>query len=267
MEPGDIQQSYLRNLVGDISGWSDPQEKLAKAFTQHDFVLYNQTILRLAPGGDARSHSEIFVRLRAEEQNLIAPGTFLPILEHYKFGPRLDRYVVRGVLVWYCTRGRTTDSVLHVNLCAETLTDVDFPAFVGAELKTTGLSGECICFEIPDVNTLDEQGTLSIVQKLKALGCQMAVGSLERQDVLFQPIRHLVPDFVKIGGRLIRDFPHDAIAAAKVRAAIRAFREFGIQTIAQHVEDTATLELLKSMGTDYAQGYGILRPGPLESSK
>ncbi len=266
MEAEEIQQSYLRNLIGGISGWSDPQDKLNRAFAQHDFVLYSQTILRLAPGGDERSHSEIFVRLRAEEQNLVAPGSFMPILEHYNFGPKLDRYVVRNVLVWSRTHARTADAVWHINLCGKTLADTEFPRFVGNELKATGLAGDCICFELPDVDALNEQETLDVVQRLKALECRVAVGSLERQDVLFHTIRHLVPDFVKIGGRLVREMQSDEIAAAKITAAIRAFREFGIQTIVQHIEDTPTLEMLKRLGADYGQGYGILKPGPLNSA-
>lgn len=264
MEPREIQQSYLRNLVGDLTGWSKPREKLARAFTQNEFILYSQTILKLEPGADDRSHIEIFVRLREEEENLTPPGTFLPILEHYNFGPRLDRYVVRKVLVWYCTHRPQPDSVIHVNLCGGTLADPDFPAFVNTELKTTGVSGDCICFEIPDVDALNKQGTLNIVKKLKAVDCRIALGSLERENILFRPIKNLAPDFVKLPGRLIRDLLNDRMIAAKVRAAIKACQQFRIQTIAQHVEDTPTLELLKTMGADFAQGYGISKPGPLE---
>ncbi len=267
MEAGEIEQSYLRNFISDITGWSQPQEKLAHAFAQNDFILFSQSILKLAPGGDDRSHIEIFVRLREEEENLTPPGTFLPILEHYDLGPRLDRYVLRNVLVWYCTQGRKSDSVMHINLCGGTLADPEFPAFVVTELKTTGVSGDRICFEIPDVDTLHDQSTIAFVQKLKAVDCRIAVGSMERENILFQPIKQLAPDFVKIGGRLIRELANDRMTSAKVRAATRACREFGIQTIAQQVENKLTLELLKNLGADYAQGYGILEPGPLEGAR
>ena len=262
----EIQQSYLRNFISDITGWSKPEQKLAKAFSQNEFILFGQPIMRLADGGDRRSHLEIFVRLREEEQNLTPPGTFLPILEHYNFGPRLDRYVLHKALEWYERPGRNGDSVMHINLCVGTLNDGDFPVFVDSELKSMARAGDCVCFEIPDVDTLNTEGTLGFVQRLKAAGCRIAIGTVERETILFQPIRHLAPDFVKIGGRLIREAASDRMTAAKVRAAIRACREFGIQTIAQYVEDSPTLELMKRLGADYAQGYGIVKPGPLDAA-
>ena len=262
----EIQQSYLRNFISDLTGWSKPEQKLAKAFSQNEFILYGQPILRLGSGGDKRSHFEIFVRLLEEEQNLTPPGTFLPILEHYNFGPRLDRYVLHKALVWQQAPGRAAEPVMHMNLCAGTLTDADFPVFVDTEIAASGLGGDCVCFEIPDVDTLTSESTLVFVQALRALGCRIALGTVERETILFQPIRHLEPDFVKIGGRLIRDAVNDRMTAAKVRAAIRACREFGIQTVAQYVEDSSTLELMRRLGADYAQGYGITKPGPLDGA-
>lgn len=267
VESGEVQQSYLRNFVSDITGWSNPEAKLAHAFAQDHFILYSQTILKLAPGGDNRSHIEIFVRLQEEEQNLTPPGTFLPILEHYNFGPRLDRHVLHKTLVWYCTHRGKSESVIHINLCGGTLADKDFPAFVHNELSTNGLSGgECICFEIPDVDTLNDPGTLDFVKELKAADCRIAVGSMERENIPFKAIKYLEPDYVKIGGPLIRELVRDKMAAAKVRAAIKACREFKIQTVAQYVEDAPTLALLQRIEADYAQGYGISKPGPLRGS-
>lgn len=264
-EADEVQQSYLRNFISDITGWSQPEAKLAHAFAHDHFILFYQTILKLAPGGDNRSHIEIFVRLQEEELNLTPPGTFLPILEHYNFGPRLDRHVVHKTLAWYAARAGKNESVIHINLCAGTLSDKDFPAFVGNEIAASGLrGGESICFEIPDVDILDEPGTLEFVKGLKGVACRIAVGSVERESIPFQAIKFLEPDYVKIGGPLIRQLARDKMAAAKVRAAVKACREFKIQTVAQYVEDAPTLKLLKRMEADYAQGYGISKPGPLK---
>lgn len=263
---GEIQQYYLRSLTSDLTGWNDPQGKLVKAFARNEFILYSQPIRALAPGDDRRPHAEIFVRLKEEERNLIPPGMFLPALEHYNFGPKLDRYVLRSALVWYRSSNGGNGPVIHINLCCGTLGDPDFPAFVATELKATGFHGDSLCFEIPDMNRPHEPATLEFAKRLKAAGCHIAVEIPEKERISLQPIKDLAADFVKIGGSLTRSIADDKGQEAKLRALVRACRAFGIRTIAQHVEDQRTLDMLKSLEVDYVQGYGIAKPGPLEAS-
>lgn len=263
MKRGEIQQYYLRCFISDVTGWEDPQKKLAKAFAQNEFLLYCQSIHKLKLGGDNRPHLEIFVRLKEEEQNLMPPGTFLPILEHYKLGPKLDQYVLRQALVWHRSNRRDVGSVIHINLCQGTLADPEFPSFVLAELKATGCRGESLCFEIPDVNKPCDPVTCEFAKRLKAGGCSIAVGVLEPDHMSLEPVKDLAADFMKIGGSVTRDIVGNKAVTARIRALARACRAFGIQTIAQHVEDPDTLNMLTGLGVDYAQGYGISKPEPI----
>lgn len=266
MQSEEIQQYYLRSIASDLMGWGDPQKKLANAFLHDEFVLYGQSIVKLASQANDRARTEIFVRLKEEEQNLIPPGTFLPILEYHNLGPTLDRYVLRKALVWCSTNGPKPGCVIHINLCYGTLTDLDFPAFVVTELKATGLRGDGLCFEIPQLNRPYGSTTLEFVKKLKAAQCHMAVGVVEAGNISFQPAKEISADFVKVDGSLTREIATDKGAAAKLRALTRACQAFRIQIIAQHVEDQRTLDILSEMGVDYAQGYGVSEHGPLATS-
>jgi len=266
MEEKDIQQLYLRSLISDLTGWNEPVQKLTRAFAQNEFVLYRQPILHLAAGGSAEAHVEVFVRLQEEERNLTPPGTFLPLLEHYNFGPKLDRYVMRRALVWKRRSAERAACVLHINLCVGTLADAEFPQFASSELRATGLSGDTVCFEIPDIGLAYEPEGVDVVRRLKAAGCRIALRLLEKDQISFQPMKDLAADVVKIGGSLTRDIVQEKAAAAKVRALARACRAFNIRTVAQNIEDAATLDMLKDLGVDFAQGYGIAKPVPLESS-
>src|SRR4029077_17137421 len=115
---------------------------------------------------------------------------------------------------------------------------------------------------IPEAQTLSDPVVIEVVNKIKSVGCKIAVGSPERNDISFEPIKNLAAVFLKFGGGMIRGMTDDKVAVAKVRAITNACREFKIQTVAQHVEDPETLKLLKETGTDYAQGYGIAKPAP-----
>lgn len=261
---------YLRDLIPQMSGfpgWDGQRERFARAFAQSKFLLYSQPVERLSPGGDDRPRTEIYVRLEEEEQNVVPPGTFLARLEHYGLGPTLDRYVLRRALAWHRNNRRETDGfILHINLCPGTLVDLEFPALVVGELKTAGWGGDSLCFEIPLVDGPCDPVAHEFAKRLRAAGCSIAVGADQPDGITFRPAKDFSADFMKIGGSLIRDVMSDRGAAARLRALNLACRTFGIQTVAQHVEDRATLTMLGDLGFSYAQGYGISKPTPMEVS-
>jgi len=262
MSGSDSEQRYLVSITSTISGWDKPLEKLRKAFSQDEFILYSQSIVRLAPGGDKRPHFEIFVRLYEEEQHLIPPGTFLPMLEQCELGPQLDRYVVRKLLAWYRSKRRDDWGIAHLNLCSSTLADPGFCSYVEKECKQQA-GGDFLCFEFPGKEVNYSQNAIAFAERLKKIGCRISVGTMEDEIISFQPIKDLRADFLKIGGRLIKEITHDKAVAAEVRTAVRACRTMDVQTIAQYVENAPTLNLLRKLDINFAQGYGISKPGPL----
>lgn len=266
MDGGDIPQGRARSTMTVFSGWEDQRARLAKAFAQNEFLLYSQSIEKLQPEGETRTHTEIYVRLKDEERNIVSPGTFLPILEHYKLGSKLDQYVLRRALVWHRGNRRHVAFMLHINLCQGTLADIEFPSFVVAELKATGLGGDSLCFEIPRVSEPGDPLTFEFAKRLRAAGCSISVGVHQPDHVTFQPAKDFAAGFMKIDGSLTRHVMSRMGSAAKLRALIRACRAFGIRTVAQHVEDRDTLTMLCELGFDYAQGYEISRPAPMEVS-
>jgi EAL domain-containing protein (putative c-di-GMP-specific phosphodiesterase class I) len=266
MAKKEIDSYFLQSLTGELTGWNEPEAKLARAFSANEFVLFSQTIAPLSEDASSKPHIEIYVRLREEEINMVPPGTFLPFLEHYNMGPRLDRYVLRRVLMWFRGHRAAAPSGIHINLCKGTLVDIEFPSYVASELKATAFAGETLCFEIPDAMLGVDPVTRAVAKDLKKLGCRIAVGMQDNAQVSFEPVKAFAADFVKIGGGLIGSAASDKGVSTRLKALAKACRAFGVMTVAQQVEDEKTLAVLKELGMDYAQGYGIARPGPLESA-
>lgn len=102
-----------------------------------------------------------------------------------------------------------------------------------------------------------------VAQALQALGCRIAIGSVGRQPVSFKLIHAIGAHYVKIDGALVRELHRDAVALAKVQALHRVCRTVGMRTIAEFVEEPETIEKLRAIGVDYAQGFGISKPAPL----
>ena len=263
MTKEETTESYLVNVTSTMSGWDKPQEKLRKAFTQSEFILFGQSIIKLGAGGEKRAHFEVFVRLQEEEQHLIPPGSFLPMLEYFNLGPTLDRYVLRKLLGAYRSIKPEVRGVAHLNLCNDTLADAEFCAFVEAELKRTQTMSELLCFEFPGKELNYPASAVLLAEGLKKIGCQVSVGAMEDGEIPFRPIKEFGASFLKIGDRLIQDLATSEATVAEVRTAVNACRSFDVQTIAQNVENAPTLNLLRKLEISFAQGYGIARPGPL----
>lgn len=255
--------SYLVNVTSTMSGWDRPQEKLRKAFVQNEFILFGQTIIKLAAGGEKRAHFEVFVRLQEEERHLIPPGSFLPMLEYFNLGPTLDRYVLRKLLASHRSLKPEQRGVAHLNLCGDTLADLDFCLFVAEELKRNKLPGELLCFEFPGKEVNYPASAATLAEGLKTIGCQISVGAMDDGEIPFRPIKELGASFLKIGGRLTQDLAESDATAAEVKMAVNACRSFDVRTIAQNVENAPTLNLLRKLDITFAQGYGIARPAPL----
>jgi len=98
---------------------------------------------------------------------------------------------------------------------------------------------------------------------LRQLGCSIAVGAVGRQTISFKAIQTVSANFVKLDGALVRELHRDPVALAKAQAISRVCQSAHIRTIAEFVEEQETLERLRAIGVDYAQGFGISRPAPL----
>src|SRR3954463_13309802 len=137
-------------MDGELAGWDDPVRRLRGAIENTEFALYCQPILQFA-GEPRYPMAEILVRLREEEKALLPPGEFLPILEHYRMMPLLDRWVVRHAVK---ALPRSRIPRFSINLSAQTLADPAFPNFVADTLAAGGVAPRSVLFEIDESDAL-----------------------------------------------------------------------------------------------------------------
>jgi EAL domain-containing protein (putative c-di-GMP-specific phosphodiesterase class I) len=99
--------------------------------------------------------------------------------------------------------------------------------------------------------------------KVKAMGCLFAIGSFGGDIVSFKSLRSVNASFIKINGNIVREIVREPAAAAKVQEITRVCAQHDIATVAEFVETPDVLDMLREMGVNYAQGFGISRPATL----
>ncbi len=261
---GETERLYLESLASALTGWNDPEARVARALKQDEFLLFGQSVVPLDHSRGLPPYTEVLIRLQEEERHLTPPGAFLPIFEYLEMMPALDRWVIEHAAKWWRAGSGARDVVLGINLSGDTLGEAGFPAFVEQLVKEHGLPPRSLCFELVGTDVAVAPLPAERAAKtLNSLGCCFAITSFGRDLISFDALRTVEAALVKIDGAIVREIHRDAVALAKVRSIQQVCGKTGIRTVAEFVEQPETLKLLKEIGVDYAQGYGVARPAPL----
>ncbi|MDH4572231.1 ammonium transporter [Salinicola acroporae] len=242
--------------------------RLQAALDQDRLRLYAQSIASVANPGDIHHH-EILVRLE-ENGRLYAPGSFMPSAERYNLIVRIDRWVVRNTLAWLSDRYRHKASAgidtWSMNLSGASLSDERFCKELALWVKQAALPAGTLCFEITESAAISQLSTVTrLIHRLKRWGCRFALDDFGAGLSSFAYLKQLPVDYLKIDGAFIKDIDTDPINRAMVEAINTVGHTVGLKTIAEFVETPEVMAQLSRLGIDFAQGYLIDRPQPLEN--
>lgn len=123
-----------------------------------------------------------------------------------------------------------------------------------------------LCLELTETTAVAHLGrTREFIGRLRSAGCLFALDDFGTGVSSFAYLKHLPVDYLKLDGSFVRDITREPIDHAMVEAIHRLSTIMGFHTIAEFVEDTATLELLRTIGVNYGQGFLLGQPAPIDS--
>lgn len=233
-------------------------ERITKAIEEDAFAVFAQPILDLRSGGVV-SH-ELLIRMFAEDGELYVPSDFLPVAERLGLIQEIDRWMLSRAIEILSADGHAIHSV-EVNLSGKAITDTEIVTFVGAELSRTGVDPCRLGFEVTETAAIaDMSRAQMLIRGLKDLGCRFSLDDFGSGFSSFNYLKHLPADRLKIDGSYIRGLAQSEEDRCLVRGICEMCRGLGVEVLAEFVEDERTLEIVASLGLDYAQGYHIGRP-------
>ncbi|MGI8507331.1 MAG: putative bifunctional diguanylate cyclase/phosphodiesterase [Solirubrobacteraceae bacterium] len=239
-------------------------DQLSAAIDADELVLYYQPQLDLRD--DQIRTVEALVRWRHPEHGLIGPSAFLPLAEEAGMMDELTRWVLAQALA-ECSAWRAAGRELRVsvNVAAVDLTDPEFPGTVGALLARERLSPDSLVLEITETSIIEEfERARDAVGRLRELGVQVSIDDFGAGFTSLAYLDDLAVGEMKLDRRFITPLAGGVRSrdAELVRATIELGHALGLQVVAEGVEDSASLELLRELGCDIAQGFGIGPPVP-----
>ena len=237
--------------------------RINTALEHNSFVLYAQPLANLKTQDE--QHCELLIRLRGEDGKLYLPGSFLPTAERYHMMPQIDRWVVNAALQIIARKGAAFNMVCAINLSGQSLSQEGFLDYVINQIKHHKVNTKQLCFEITETAVITNLNKArQFIQALRAIGCRFSLDDFGSGLSSFAYLKNLEVDIIKIDGLFVKAIANNTIDRAMVESINNIGHVMGLQTIAEFAENGAIISMLKEIGVDYAQGYGVAMPALFE---
>ena len=228
------------------------EERICSAIDEGRMLVYAQPIIDLGTGAEAAC--ELLVRMR-EGEEIMLPAAFLPAAERFGLIRAIDVWMVRQAIGIAPTRAP------RVNLSAISMCDPDVREEIVGLLSQAPEAARQTVFEITETAAAEHlDAARAFAADVTALGCGLALDDFGTGFGSFTYLRDLPLRHLKIDISFVRDAARSEGDRQIVQSIVGVARQFGLQTIAEGVEDEATLEFLEAAGADYAQGFLLGRP-------
>jgi diguanylate cyclase (GGDEF)-like protein len=234
-------------------------QRIDHALEHHLLRLHFQGVYHA--GSRQLAHLEALVRMQDETEptQCAPPGEFIGHAEKSGKILDIDRWVVRESVALLAAH--PTLPALAINISGRSIDDHELPGFITAELARHGVAPGRLLVELTETAAIsDLHDAARFIDALRQAGCVPCLDDFGSGFASFAYLKHLKVDVLKIDGMFIRNLPNDRDNQVFVRSIVEVARGMGQQTVAEFVEDEATLRLLQEFGVDMVQGYHLDKP-------
>ncbi len=238
---------------------------LNDAMDNNGLMLYLQPIKPIQYE-TLHTHFEVLLRLKGQDGQVKSAGEFIPVAEKYDLMQHLDKWVLLEALDTLSSMKQIgLDVSFSINLSGNTLSNKESVKVYQSIIEESDVLPELLTFEVTETAAIKNVETAKkFIKQLKDYGCNFSLDDFGSGLSSFGYLKNLSVDFLKIDGSFVKNIASDNTCRAIVSAFNQLSHELGMETVAEFVEDEETEMLLKELGIDLAQGYGIGAPQPAE---
>jgi diguanylate cyclase (GGDEF)-like protein len=244
----------------DIHEWAG---RIDRIFSENRLFARCQMIAPINTERNSHSHYEILLGVIDEVGNIIVPDKFIPAVERCQRMPEIDRWIVEHVFTWIVQNRESFEKIggFAINLSGQSLNSEDFLTFLKDRLSVQDVPAEKITFEVTETVAAGSLVfTKRFIKEIKQFGCKFSLDDFGTGYSSYSYLKSLDVDYLKIDGSFIKDIANSPTDVVMVNSMNEIAHSLDLQTIAEYVENMTIHAILKEIGVDYAQGYGIHKP-------
>ena len=232
---------------------------IKEGLTNDGYVLYFQPIISLQ--GAEGDYYEILLRMKGPRGEIL-PGFFMPIAEQHGLLPQLDRWVIGTAIKALAEReqgGRKT--TFFIKLAPQSLDDQTLLPWIALQLKNARQRGDALVFEMPESKVVTSlKPARAFVRGLEQLHCGFALEQFGSGLNSFQLLKHIPAHYLKVDRSYMAELPKNKENQERIKAMCEQAHNAGKLTIAEFVEDAASMSILFSCGINFVQGNFLQEP-------
>lgn len=236
--------------------------EVEQALEQNSFVLHFQPVLSLH--GDPGEAYEVLIRMKLPSGELVPPLAFLPEAEEHGLTGRIDRWVIGRALSLISDRHKAgRDTTLFVNITTSSLLDEQLPGLIGKQIAKFGIDGSKLVLEIPESKVFTNlRPAQEFQQALAKFNVGLTLEQFGSGVNSFQVLSHIDARYLRIDRSFMVDLAKNAEHQKKIREIADRARDLGKKTIAEFVQDAASMTVLFTSSVNYVSGNFLAAAGP-----
>ena len=247
----------------DIHEWAG---RIDKIFSENRLFARCQMISPIDPEQNSHTHYEILLGVRDETGKIIPPDNFIPAVERCQRMPEIDKWIVEHVFGWIIENRQGFDKIggFAINLSGQSLNSEEFLTFLIERLSIQDIPADKITFEVTETVAAGSLVfTKRFIKEIKQFGCKFSLDDFGTGYSSYSYLKSLDVDYLKIDGSFIKDIANSPTDQVMVNSMNEIAHSLELETIAEYVENMKIHAILKEIGVDFAQGWGIHKPMPL----
>lgn len=253
---------FARDMEKDVIAGVQMEDSLKKAIKNEEFHLLFQP--QYKTDGKKLRGFEALIRWHSPELGTISPGRFIPVAEQTGLIKEIGNWVLRTAIRKFKKMENQFSQlpVLSVNISVVQLTEADFVEQIKTIISEEGLAGFKLEFEITESLFIsDQEYVVDVLYKLKDLGITIAMDDFGTGYASLSYLQHIPIDILKIDKSFI-DLISQRPASEKmmVPPIIEMAHQWGIEVIAEGVENVEQLHYLEDQNCDFLQGFLLNKP-------
>lgn len=204
---------------------------------------------------------EALIRWQHPDHGMIAPARFIPVAEASGLIRDIDRWIL-GESCRIVAAGQNSGWI-SVNLSARDMEDRRLVESVSEVLTQTGLPAARLDLEITEsciMRNPDE--ALHRLHTLKALGVSLSVDDFGTGYSSLAYLKNLPIDRIKVDRSFVSDLDRNESSRHIIRTIVELAANLKIEIVAEGVETSEQLEIVRGLGVQVVQGYFTGRPAP-----
>jgi EAL domain-containing protein (putative c-di-GMP-specific phosphodiesterase class I)/FixJ family two-component response regulator len=240
------------------------REELSAAIENNELVLVFQPKVWCASGSLAGF--EALVRWQSPSRGLVMPWQFIPVAESEGLIDALTGKVIEMGLEWIANDlgvepNEEDRLTLSINLSALTLSDPEFIDQLHDKCKGLGIPTSQLIFELTETSAMEDPvASLDLLTRMRMKGFQLSIDDFGTGFSSMLQLVRLPFSEIKVDRSFVMSAMRSEESRAVIRSVVELGHSLGLKTTAEGVEDAQTLEFLKSLRCDLAQGYFIAKP-------